>query len=434
MGTGGRVGVALGAVCALVLGAGGMYMFGPGIRAGEVDHEHKQPPAELRLDRSDRAYPLSGVVTNIDGLPLADAKVEAGGESVTTDATGAFAFSAVPFGSVTVTRPGYVTTEYDFDGSVTEHDIPLEVRIVKALFVSWDKLASDSGFQQFLDVAATTTVNGLVFEVKDDLNGGWVYYDSKVPAAISSGSVKVEYDISTRLQQAQAAGLYTIARIPAFASKQFTAAFPDLQIIKGFLDPRNPAAWEYPLALAVETCELGFDEIQFDYVRYPSGYAHSLAPDQATRVANIEGFLREAENRLHPRGCAVAADTFGIIQISAGDEGIGQKLEETTAAIDVHTPMIYPQDQWANLGGSIGVTNPATHPKAAVGAILDMAMPRTAPGVVTRPLLQAFGIASSDVLAEIQAAEERGLGWVLWNFVGNLYFADILPAGTTGAG
>jgi len=433
MGKGGRALVAFGCVASLALGAGGAYFFGPLGGTNDTEHITKVPPSELRIERSERAYPLSGVIL-ADGVPMDDATVTAGGQSIVTDETGAFSFAHAPVGVITVSRPAYETLEYQFDGSVEEVDLTIEPVIVKALFADWATLASDTKFSDMLDIAATTTVNGLVFEVKDDLNGGWVYYDSQVPAAIDSGSVLVKYDVEARLGQAQADGLYTIARIPAFASKQFTATYPDLKIKNGFLDPRNPEAWEYPLALAVEACGFGFDEIQFDYVRFPEGYDHSLAPNQADRVAYIQGFLEEASERLHPLGCAVSADTFGIIQVTDGDEGIGQKVEETTSALDAHSPMIYPADQWGGLGGYIGIANPPANPGDTVAAILDISLPRTEPGVITRPLLQGFSVSSSAVIAQIRSCEDRGLGWIIWNFLGNIYFENSLPDGTTGRG
>ena len=308
----------------------------------------------------------------------------------------------------------------------------MNVMVVRGLFAAWTKLADDAGFQGLLDIAATTTVNALVFEVKGDWDGGYVYYDTKVPAAATANAIRVKFDVAARLQQMKDAGLYSIARIPAFISSAYTAAFPANAILGQYLDPGNKAAWEYPLSLAVETCKLGFDEVEFDYVRYPESYPHALAPNQAARVANIKAFLQEAADRLHPLGCAVSADTFGIVNVAKDDQGIGQLIEEVTKPLDVNSPMIYPA-QWSGLGGTLGVNDPVGHPKATVGAVLDSVMPRVAPGTVVRPFLQAYSYSDASILQEIDAADQRGVGWLLWNVAGN-YSAAALPPGTTGSG
>lgn len=440
MASGGRVRMLLGGVVAVAVGAGGMYLVGPALGMGATaEHVRKDPPAQLRLERTDRAYPLTGIVTNDSGVPLADAVVEVGGESVTTDAEGTFSFEAVPLGSITVTRPGYRPADYTFDGSVEEADIAMEVRIVRGIRVPPIVAGNDTSFQEMLDIAATTTVNAFVFDTKGDYDGGYVFYDTQVSAAVDGGLVRVAYDPVQRLQQTHDAGLYAVTRIPTFISSAYTAAYPENKLVTQFLDPGNRNAWQYPLDLAVEACQLGFDEIQFDYIRYPDGYASTQArnlgktpSDQATRVANISGFLDEARSLLHPLGCAVSADIFGIINMAKNDQYLGQLVEETSQHVDDYVPMIYPS-QWDADPGWFGYDVPSQHPKEVVGAVLDSAISRVAPGTIIRPLLQGYSLSSSKIFAEISAAEERGLGWQVWNMDG-VYNVNSFPAGTTGEG
>ncbi len=429
MGTGGRVGVALGAVCALVLGAGGMYMFGPGIRAGDVDHEHKQPPAELRLDRSDRAYPLSGLVT-VGSHPLDYAIVTAGDQSRTTDGEGKFAFDSAPFGAITVTRPGYDDADFTFDGSVTEADIPMKARIVKAIHISSTWALDDAEYQRLLDLADVTTVNAFVLDAKGD--NGFVDYATKVQVAVDNNLIdKDTYDVERRLAQAKERGLYTIIRIPAFNDGAYARAFPKQAIGSQFVDPAEPAAREYNLALAVEACRMGFDEIQFDYIRYPD-MASSKTPRSSTdRVANIRSFLEEARDLLHPLECALSADSFGEPTIKTGDSGIGQLLEEFSAPLDAYSPMGYP-NLWAT--GSFGLPDPENHPKEVTEGELDGAIPRVAEWTVVRPYLRASWYPSSWILVEIAVAEDRGLGWVIWDSYDDPLSVSDFPVGTTGEG
>jgi hypothetical protein len=190
------------------------------------------------------------------------------------------------------------------------------------------------------------------------------------------------------------------------------------------------------LDLAVEACTLGFDEIQFDYVRFPAGLTGEAArrshpTTQAERIAAVVGFLDEARTRLHPVGCAVAADIFAIVLSSPDDQGIGQRPEELSQAVDVLSPMVYPNhydDGW------LGFADPADHPGAVVADALDDGMVRLVGTAVLRPWLQAFSYSSSSILAEIGESEQRELGWMLWN-PGSRYEMESLPdAGDEPAG
>jgi len=388
--------------------------------------------APFALDRADKpTYPLSGSVT--DGvLPLADAVVSADGVSVTTGQDGLFSLSEVPIGPVTITRPAYLPATYDFDGVTLTADIALEPRIVKAIRIVPEVAADDAKYQNLINLAGVTTVNAFVFDTKGDYGGGQIYYDSQVPAATSAGLVAVQFDVVKRLSEAKAADLYTMTRIPTFLDPAYAKAHPEHVLAGDWLDPANRDAWEYPLALAVEACTLGFDEIQFDYVRYPSGQAASQAraagkvPDAAGRTANVKAFLAEAVTRLHPLGCAVSADIFGIVNAIADDQGIGQLLEEVTIPVDAYSPMIYPE-QWSS--GWFGLKPPSSHPGELVTGVLNASAPRVAPGTITRPWLQSYYYSGKQILAEIAAAEAQGHGWILWNSPGN-YSASGLPPAT----
>ncbi|MBN2176820.1 MAG: hypothetical protein JW722_04095 [Demequinaceae bacterium] len=440
MGKGGRALLALGSVLSLALGASGAYFFGPTLLGmGDGDHARKVPLAEIRVERSERAFPLSGVVM-ADGIPMDDATVMAGGQSVYTDATGAFSFEHAPLGTVTVARPGFETLEYTFDGSVEEVDLVIEERIIRGIRVPPLVAKSDTEFQKMIDIADQTSVNAFVFDTKGDYDyagaEGVVFYETEVEAAQKPGLVVVWYDPVQRLQQAKDAGIYTITRIPVFISQSYVDAYPQHKLVGRYLDPGNRDAWEYALDLAVEACELGFDEIQFDYIRYPDGQAATtarnlgLVPNEATRVATIQAFLEEASGRLHPLGCAVSADIFGIVNVEDDDAGLGQKVEEISVPLDIYVPMIYP-NQWPS--GYFGLNDPSDHPSTVVGSVLDTAAPRLAPGTIMRPLLQGYYYSPSQIRAEIDAAESRGFGWQIWNMDG-IYSIDSFPAGTTGAG
>jgi hypothetical protein len=373
--------------------------------------------APFAVDRADKpTYPLSGTITN-GALPLADAVVSAGGETATTGADGTFSLSDVPVGPVTITRPAYMPATYNFDGVTLTANIPLQPRIVKALRIAPDVAADDARYQNLITLAGSTTVNAFVFDTKADYAPSQVYYDSKVPAAVSAGLVSVKFDVSKRLAEAKAAGLYTITRIPTFLDPNYAKAYPADVLAGDWLDPGNHHAWEYPLALAVEACQLGFDEVQFDYARYPSGTPAAQAraagtiPDAAGRTANIKAFLTEA---------------VGIVNAIPDDQGIGQLVSEVTIPLDAYSPMIYPE-QWG--AGWFGLDQPINHPGELVTSVLNAATPRVAPGVIIRPWLESYYYSGEQILAEIASTEAQGHGWILWNSPGE-YSASGIPAAT----
>jgi len=431
---GSRLATVMLAIGLAVVGAegAGVYLYGPSTFPEAIGPSYDvQKGTPFTLDRSDKpTYPFSGVITN-GKIPLANATVTAGGESVTTGADGAFSLTDVPIGPVTVTRPAYATTTYDFDGVTLEATIPISPFIVHAIRVVPDKAASDAAYTQLLNLASSTSVNAFVFDTKGDFEEGEVYYASEVPAAVDKGLVKPVYDVKKRLQQAKDAGLYTITRIPTFLDPAYAKAYPDDVLAGDWLDPGKQSAWEYPISLAEEACELGFDEIQFDYVRYPSGSAASKAraagkvPDAAGRTANIKAYLTEAAARIHAKGCAISADIFGIVNAITDDQGIGQLVEEVTVPLDAYSPMIYPE-QWG--AGWFGLDQPANHPGELVTAVLNRAAPRVAPGVVIRPWLQSYYYSGNQILAEINSAQAKGYGWILWNSPGNYSASGLPPA------
>lgn len=365
-----------------------------------------------------QVFDLSGVVQASDGTPLGGATVTVGSASATTDEAGGFRIEGVPAAPVTVERPAWLPLELDWDGE-GELTVELEPRIVRALRVSRYVSMEPDSYADLLDLAEASIINSLVFDTKDET--GTVLYESSVETALEIGAVVPVYDPVELLAAARERGLYAITRLVTFEDEVWVNARPEAKLAGAWADAANEENWEYPLALAVEACEIGFDEIQFDYVRFPAGrtaeVARSRVPDtQEGRVAVIQAFLMEARSRLHPMGCAVSADIFGIVTSSPTDEGIGQRPEEISAAVDAISPMIYPSHYSP---GWIGFSDPNDHPGPVTGHALDGAGPRMSADSLLRPWLQAFYYNGSQVQAGILEAERRGHGWILWNAGGN---------------
>ena len=373
-------------------------------------------------------YDLTGAVVAPDGSGLTGATVTVGDTTTTTDSSGEFSFEAIAPGPLTVTRPGWLSTEIEWTGDAQPAAITLEPRIVRALRVSSYVAADRTQFEALLDLADASSVNALVFDTKDE--SSYVLYESNSPFAASIGSANPMYDPVELIGAAKERDLYTITRIVTFEDDLWTRERPDHKLAGYWIDPTIEEAWEYPLELAVEACELGFDEIQFDYVRFPAGQTAAVAQrkkplTETERVAAIGAFLTEAKARLHPLGCPLSADIFAIVLSSSDDQGIGQRPEDVSAIVDALSPMIYPShysDGW------LGFPKPNDHPGPVVADALDDGIPRLVDNTLMRPWLQAFYYNGSQVLAEIAEAEERGVGWILWNAGGNYAESWLPPA------
>jgi hypothetical protein len=191
-----------------------------------------------------------------------------------------------------------------------------------------------------------------------------------------------------------------------------------------WIDPFQTAAWEYDFAVAEAAAAAGFDEIQFDYVRFPDapGLIFSAPLTQASRIDAIDGFLSTARRRLRPFNVFVAADIFGYVCWNTNDTFIGQRIENLMTTVDYISPMLYPSGYKF---GIPGYAQPVAFPYQIAHLSLERAKQRThLPGTRFRPWLQAFRdyafdrrwFEAPEIAAQIRAATDSGTdGWMLWN-------------------
>ncbi|MBX5475616.1 MAG: putative glycoside hydrolase [Clostridia bacterium] len=288
-----------------------------------------------------------------------------------------------------------------------------------------------------------TELNAVVIDVKED---GHVLYDSQDPFVRSVGAIKVEIPhLKEQLQELHRKHIYAIARIVTFKDSGLAKAHPEwaVQDARGgvwrdrtgaaWMNAYNENVWKYNLAIAREAVRMGFDEIQFDYVRFPSDGAISQArypgADGRTRVQAITSFLETARAELGRMGVPVSADIFGLIPTALDDQMIGQHWEEAAGAVDFVSPMAYPS-HYAPY--TFGLPNPNAAPAETVmHTMQDALRRRPVGGALVRPWLQDFSLygvhyTPAMVRAEIDAAEKNGAtGWLLWN-AGNCYKPDAL--------
>jgi hypothetical protein len=247
-----------------------------------------------------------------------------------------------------------------------------------------------------------------------------------------------------------ARGVYTIARVVAFKDPVLAHHRPELAVIDAqtgrpwldneglaWVDPFREEAWNYLIAVAKEAAAKGFDEVQFDYLRFPSegrlGAARYARPNtRATRLGAITGFLARTRRELGPTGVYLGAALFGYTAFNEDDTNIGQRVEELAVHLDYLNPMVYPSGYHL---GIPGIRNPVEHPYEVVRDTIRLVVKRSAHATVrVRPWLQDFRdyafdrrvFGPKEIEAQMRGAADAGaLGWMLWN-PRNEYTAEAL--------
>ena len=313
-------------------------------------------------------------------------------------------------------------------------------------FTGWSA-GSTKARHRFLGEMKAAGFNAVVIALKD--SDGYEFVKD-VPFAVKTGAyVKAIPDLPGAVREFKEQGVYTIARIAAFKDDHLARARPDLAVHfpdgriwtgdKGtaWADPYQREVWDYVIDVASRAAAAGFDEIQFDYIRFPSdGKTRQCRYSRkdhttATSSAALLEFLTLARSRLKPLGVKLSIDTFGLTTSVDTGMGIGQTLEQMASLVDYVSPMMYPS-HYAK--GEYGLKNPNRQPYLTVHHGIQDALSRLGgkPDQL-RPFLQDFSLGvrytPAHVRAQIRAAEELGVrGWILWN-PGNHYNWSAAQAG-----
>ncbi|HBN82599.1 MAG TPA: GTP-binding protein [Clostridiales bacterium] len=244
----------------------------------------------------------------------------------------------------------------------SEYPIPKDIN-AKAVYLNAGAAGTPSVIDHIIDLASTTELNAVVIDIKD----GPIFYKSEVGYAKEFGLSYHHYDPEAIISQLHENNVYVIGRLVCFRDPDLAVKMPELAIQTqsgalwkengntAWLNPYHPDARQYLLDLAVEAAEKGFDEIQLDYIRFPTGtggkdyYGENLP----SKIEAIESFLDMAVEALKPYGVKVTADIFGIVGLSESDGNyIGQHLETVGKNIDYICPMVYPS-HYANETGRV---------------------------------------------------------------------------------
>jgi len=336
--------------------------------------------------------------------------------------------------------------------------------IIKSIYVTgWS--AGSKGYLGYLsNLFKTTQINAVTIDVKDA--SGIVSYRTGAPLAKQYKAYFPEIsNIDTLINALHAQGIYVIGRIAVFEDMTLAQQRPDLAIYDTsktqdkskpvqwqtnhgllWLDPASSEVWNYNIAIAQDALNHGFDEINFDYVRFPSdgnsqtmGFpVWDLKTPRHVVIRNFFGALRSSLPN-----ATLSADLFGQTTTNTDDMGIGQVFEDSLSTFNYVSPMVYPS-HYAN--GFLGYSNPADHPYDIVRYAIDSAVTRekaheqlaaksTANSAIQqtnqppalfakiRPWLQDFNLGAyytgpmvrQEITATAEATGNDFSGYMLWN-------------------
>lgn len=323
----------------------------------------------------------------------------------------------------------------------------------KGIYMTSCVAATPSVREKLVALISDTEINAIVIDVKDYT--GMISFNPTdealkpvVSKTCSAGDMK-EFIGSLHDK-----GIYVIGRIAVFQDTYLTRTRPDLAVKKrtdtsvswkdfkglSFTDPGAQDVWKYHVLISKEAYAIGFDELNFDYIRYPSdGPMEDIYypwSDGRKKTEVLGEFFAFLSKEIKPIGVILSADLFGMTTTNSDDLNIGQKLEVALPYFDFIDPMVYPSHYPKNF---LGFDNPAAYPYEVVKYSMDSAVKKVAVFNATvastsplkiRPWLQDFNLGATytadKVQAQMKATYDAGLtSWILWN-ASNRYTKEAL--------
>lgn len=306
---------------------------------------------------------------------------------------------------------------------------------VRGIYLTAASAGNDSYRQKLISNLKKGYINSVVIDIKD--YSGYILYDTQVAEVNKIQGKKIRMDARRVIDDFHAAGIYTIARQTVFQDPVLAEARPELAMhIKAgniwrdnknlaWLDPSNEKVWEYNLTISKEAVLLGFDEINFDYMRYPSDgpmssldYNLTAGQQKYDVMKNFYKYLSQNLSGLTP----ISIDMFGLVMDNVKDNydlNIGQRLIDALDYFDDIDPMMYASHYPKTY---LGYENSAEHPGEVVAYGLKISQATTTNRrAKIRPWLQAFSIGAvydrEKIKAQIRATEAATStsGWLFWN-------------------
>lgn len=323
---------------------------------------------------------------------------------------------------------------------------------VRGIYISGPMAGSPDLFQNILDSMEGTEINTVVIDLKDDQGHITCNMSTPVVDEIEACCPYVS-DMEKLISSLKERGLYVIARVVAFRDPYLAEKKPEwsLHLADGSLyrdrqgmawvDPYHEEVWEYLVEVGTEAKEMGFDEVQFDYIRFSTeGTMKDVVFDEEitqgrSKTDVITEFVKYAYEHLASQGLFVSADVFGTIIGSEIDaNAVGQIYTEMAKHLDYICPMIYPSHYGP---GNFGIEYPDTKPYETILAaltksrtVMDQASEEdghVSNQAIVRPWLQDFTASylgegkyipygEEEVELQIQAVKDAGYDeWMLWS-------------------
>jgi hypothetical protein len=276
-------------------------------------------------------------------------------------------------------------------------------------------------------------LNTIELDVKDE-NGTVAFSSPGAPLADEVGAAGNYYNPASVAEQLHAQGIYLIGRVAVFEDPVLSARRPDLAIQRSdgsaWLDNRglgwsnqySKKVWDYNVSIAKAAVKAGFDEIQFDYVRFPSDgpiesavWPGKVKESQSLTIAH---FLKYASSQLKPLGARVSADVFGLA--ATNELGVGQSPKLMARYVDALSPMVYPSHFGA---GQYGLADPQAAPGMTIGYALSDFNVAIGGRTELVPWIQDFTMGRKFTLADIQdeilaVRRSEARGFLIWNASG----------------
>lgn len=376
---------------------------------------------------------FSGVIVDKKTLlPIDKAIVSDSKHSIKSDENGSFSIKS---DEKTYHVKAYGYRPLEFNSDTNETTIKVESINVKALYLTfWGASNNSKTLKRILKIIDKTEVNSVVMDIKNEYGSTSFLTSFKEANSYGAHKERTNRNIEKFIETMKARNIYTIARIVTFKDELQASNNPDYAIKKAdgtiwrnhdnmaWVDPFDKRAHKYTIRVAEEAAKVGFDEINFDYIRFPAkrGLKLSKKNTQENRIKAIGDFLDLAQARLRKYGVFISVDTYGNICWAKDDTGIGQTVESLAAHADYLAPMLYPS---GFASGSFFFKYPSEHPHAviyrSIKHIKDIIEPRR-----VRPWLQYFKdyahtrrhYRKFEINEQIRATEEiETSGWMMWS-------------------
>ncbi len=377
---------------------------------------------------------FSGVIVDKNTLkPISNVTINDSKHGVKTDKNGTFNIKS---SEKTYFVKAYGYRPLSFDSDLNDKTIKVDPITVRALYLTfWGASNNSKTLKRALKIIDETEVNAVVVDVKNEYGSTSFLTGFEQANDYGAQNNRTNRNIQKFMKTMKDRNIYTIARIVTFKDELQASNNPDYAIkdLEGeiwrnhdemaWVDPYDKRSHAYAIRMAEEAAKVGYDEINFDYIRFPAkaDLKYSKTNTQENRVKAIDDFLKSAQNRLRKYGVFISVDTYGnILWTKDGDNNIGQTVASLSKRADYLAPMLYPS---GFARGSFGKKNPSSYPFMVVYRSVKRVKEIIEPARV-RPWLQYFRdyahtkmyYKKFEINEQIRASEEiNANGWMVWS-------------------